>query len=103
MIRTKLEARRELTMSRAQRLRTAVEAERLADWVRVSHLDYTVRWRKGEAILMVLSRSNDGWTPCTLGRFCYADQPLADPLPTRDAAIRAGLIALAEREESIGS
>lgn len=48
-------------MTLSERLRAAAAAERLADWVRVSHLDGVVRWRKGEEILFLLRQREYGW------------------------------------------
>lgn len=85
----------------SSRLRAAAEAERLADWVRVSHLDYTVRWRKGDEVLMVLRRGPLGWGSFeALNGFWCGEMLSASAGLKREAAIRAGLRALAEREEA---
>ena len=82
--------------SRAQRLRTAAEAPRLADYVRVCRETSRVCFRDDDHPLLLVrqilgSRVWEWRRP--QGVFSYA-------LPTREAAIRAGLLALAEREEA---
>lgn len=90
-------------MTRAERLRAAAAAPRLADHVRVSHLDGAVRWRPRQCHfpLFVVRESFNGWGAWALapGSLVYAGECLASPYLKRDAAVRAGLLALAEREE----
>lgn len=90
-------------MTRAERLRAAAAAERLADWVEVTRDGilcsvYGQLWNGTLAVY----RLGD-YVPETSDDDCWLvdwdDAPLTDGDPTRDAAIRAGLIALAEREE----
>lgn len=88
--------------TRSQRLRAAATAARLSEHVRVSHLDGTVRWRKGEEVLFVVRRGPFGWCPFELsaGSQFYAGSQIGDRRSLkRKAAVRAGLLALAEREE----
>lgn len=85
----------------SERLRAAATAERLSDWVIVQR-DGLVYWRETTchsdlfdflAIRRGPSRTRRDQWQYSYGQFW---QPLAG-LPTREAAIRAGLIALAER------
>lgn len=83
-------------MTRAERLRAAAEAPRLADHVRVSR-DGMVRPRQDKSLFgdyPAFVVPGQQWM-FVLG-FRHFDAP------TREAAIRAGLLALAEREEARG-
>lgn len=92
-------------MTLPERLRAAASAERLSDWVRVSRTG-CIYLREDEAgaqpFLFQVERRRyreDGrWVP----RWHYGQNGRweFDPRPTREAAIRAGLLALAEREEA---
>lgn len=93
-------------MTLAQRLRAAAEAERLSDWVKLTLWPewVVVTWSNGEDMVSGQrvrvekpgTRQGD-----TSGRWVATieDEPVAWRR-TRDAAIRAGLLALAEREEA---
>lgn len=96
-------------MTLSQRLRAAAEAPRLADWVKLTVWPewVVVCWRDNEdltahgsdARLRVQKVPKPGPT-----RWSYSlgEGPRDGVHPTREAAIRAGLLALAEREEARG-
>lgn len=91
-------------MTLAQRLRAAATAEKLSDHVRVGCrsvwlLDDEGVFAGGLPDLELLpSILSEGW------HFSYADDPNddwnAEPHESKEAAVRAGLLALAEREEA---
>lgn len=94
-------------MTLPERLRAAAAAEKLSNWVMLSWrcvylLDEEGVFSGGLPVLELLpSAISEGW------HFCFADAIEdddwnAEPHDTRDAAIRAGLLALAEREEATG-
>lgn len=94
-------------MTRAERLRAAAAAEQLADWVRVSQHNYVyLRRDENYATQFLFEVRKLPKSYMTRGRLWVYWRPpgvggqIADgsSYPTRDAAIRAGLIALAERE-----
>lgn len=90
----------------ARRLRAAAEAPRLADHVRVSNLDGTVKWRprQCEFPLFCIREGPNGWGAFAMadGSLVYAGDRLSGMTLKREAAIRAGLRALAAREEARG-
>jgi hypothetical protein len=89
-------------MTRAERLRAASEADVLSGWVKVSR-DGMVSWRSPE----ISDADPDGVIRSLfhVGRilkwnYLCKGIGLSGPLPTRDAAVRAGLSAMADKLEA---
>lgn len=102
-------------MTLAERLRAAANAANIRSKVTRNHLDGLVRWKGrqshiGPYLLRVLQVGPETWFACAVervesegGSFSYSKT--GDAIATAgstDDAIRAGLIALAEREEARG-
>ena len=86
----------------SQRLRAAADAPRLADHVRASNMDGTVKWRKGPEAIFCIRQGAHGWGAFEIaeGSLMYAGAALTHGCYKRESAIRAGLLALAERLEA---
>lgn len=89
-------------MTRAEYLRSAAKAERLADWVRVSHASHVYLRRDDRGLqpyLFTVRDSSAEISPRRSWEAVCACTILVKGHHARKTAIRAGLIALAERLE----
>ena len=85
-------------MTLAERLRAAATANRLAEHVTIDRRWNGVRFKRERQDLFRVIEVDGQWVQSLCGMGCCFD---TDELkPTREAAIRAGLLALADREEA---